>query len=370
VPQAPAVIRTVHDELLDRTIRHAVFLERYKKSLFLRLLDGLEDEGFDKVIAETTRHIARLNRMSRSRLTGELGRMTIANMVKDQREILKAAYTAARQKASAELIQFSITEAEWIRAAIRSTVPVTLDFSTPSKRVLRALVTQHPAHGKLVREWFDDLSDASHKRISQATRIGIARGESTDRIVRSLVGTKAEKFKDGVVQASRHQLDAAVRTIAADVSASAREETYKESGVVEAVQWVATLETSTCPICGGLDGRVFKVDEGPRPTIHPRCRCGTAPVLKSWKALGIDLAEAPEGTRAQMPGSRGVATEGTKFPDWLGRQSKEWQDENLGPTRARLFRSGRVQIKEFVDYSRTPPRLFTLDELRRREGLD
>jgi len=92
--------------------------------------------------------------------------------------------------------------------------------------------------------------------------------------------------------------------------------------------------------------------------------------LKSWKELGIDLQEAPEGTRAQMLGSKGVAMESTSYGEWLKKQPIEWQEEALGKTRARLFRTGQVSIDKFTDYSRTPPRLYTLEELRKREGLE
>jgi hypothetical protein len=57
-------------------------------------------------------------------------------------------------------------------------------------------------------------------------------------------------------------------------------------------------------------------------------------VVKSWKELGIDIAEMDASTRASMDGQ---VPEDTKYGDWLKRQSKARQDEVLGPVRAKLF---------------------------------
>ena len=52
---------------------------------------------------------------------------------------------------------------------------------------------------------------------------------------------------------------------------------------VEKYQFVAAWSDRTCPICMGLDGRIFKVSEAIRgvnqPDIHPQCRCTTIGVV-------------------------------------------------------------------------------------------
>jgi SPP1 gp7 family putative phage head morphogenesis protein len=94
--------------------------------------------------------------------------------------------------------------------------------------------------------------------------------------------------------------------------------------------------------------------------VH-NCRSTTIPVLKSWRQLGIDLGEAPAGTRASMDGQvAGTVTYG----DWLEQQTQERQDEALGPARARLFRAGRVTVEDLVARDGRP---LTLEELERLE---
>ena len=59
--------------------------------------------------------------------------------------------------------------------------------------------------------------------------------------------------------------------------------------------------------------------------------------------------------------------ERTTYAQWLKKQPAAVQDEVLGKTRGKLFRSGKVTIDRMID-----PRLrpLTLAELAEREGLD
>lgn len=95
--------------------------------------------------------------------------------------------------------------------------------------------------------------------------------------------------------------------------------------------------------------------------VH-NCRSRTLPYLKSWKELGIDLKEAPPGTRASMDGQVAAST---TFPKWLRRQPIAVQEEVLGVTRAKLFREG-MPIDRFIGRDLKP---LTLAQIRAREGL-
>jgi SPP1 gp7 family putative phage head morphogenesis protein len=59
--------------------------------------------------------------------------------------------------------------------------------------------------------------------------------------------------------------------------------TWKESGVVDGMRWMASEDELMCPICGDLAGKVDTLDgdfdgNGP-PPAHPRCRCYLQPVV-------------------------------------------------------------------------------------------
>lgn len=59
-------------------------------------------------------------------------------------------------------------------------------------------------------------------------------------------------------------------------------DTYKNSKAVQSVMYMATLETNTCDVCGGLDGRKFNIETAPRIPIHPNCRCCYIPIVDGY----------------------------------------------------------------------------------------
>jgi hypothetical protein len=96
--------------------------------------------------------------------------------------------------------------------------------------------------------------------------------------------------------------------------------------------------------------------------ITHNCRSTTVAVLKSWKEMGISLAEAPEGTRASMDGQVAAST---TYDKWLRGRSVEFQEDILGVAKAKLFRQGGLTLDKFVDRNGAE---YTLDELRKRES--
>ena len=62
------------------------------------------------------------------------------------------------------------------------------------------------------------------------------------------------------------------------IQTSIQEESYKASGI-EDYEYIA--EPSACPICGALNGKIFKLKEMEpglnAPNMHPFCKCSTAP---------------------------------------------------------------------------------------------
>lgn len=113
--------------------------------------------------------------------------------------------------------------------------------------------------------------------------------------------------------------------------------------------------------CQARDGTVYPVNSGPRPPAHPNCRSTTTYVLKSFKELGVDLPEFSESTRASMDGQ--VPAKLT-YNEWLKGKDAAFQNDVLGPTRAKLFRAG-MPVDRFVN--RAGDRL-TLDALRQRDA--
>ena len=112
-------------------------------------------------------------------------------------------------------------------------------------------------------------------------------------------------------------------------------------------------------MCMGRDGKTYPVDSGPRPPAHYRCR-STVTAKLDPKFAKPDLG----GTRKE--GKHDETTAQTTYNSWLKRQSKQMQSEILGKDRAKLFRSGKMNVSKFTD-----PRgvVYSLEQLRRLDPL-
>jgi SPP1 gp7 family putative phage head morphogenesis protein len=188
--------------------------------------------------------------------------------------------------------------------------------------------------------------------VRYAVQTGVQRGLTTDEIVRTLRGTRAGDFEDGLLSGSNvDQLRAMVRTAAAHASATTRAETFADLGV-EQYQFVATLDSKTSIICAANDGKVFEMGKGPMPPLHPNCRSSIVP----WTGREV-------GNRASVDGPVPAST---TFPDWLEGQPRSVQDEMLGPTRAAAWRAGDLTFAQMVGKDLQP---LSIDRLRQLDRI-
>jgi len=337
--------------LRDAAIRRRIRLERYSNNearRILALLKRVEDDLLRKM-AELEPGSAGLARAD-----------AIMDSVRDQ---ARQAFAQVQGVLSGDLLDLTEDEIESALASFRSAVPIDVLFAAPPAATVHAAALSRPFQGRLLREWMASLEESQGRRVRDAVRIGLVEGESIPAIMRRLRGTRANRFKDGVLEINRRSAEAVVRTAVTHTSNFARQRTFeRNANIVKSVQWVATLDGRTTPICRSRDGRVYPVDSGPRPPAHVGCRSVMAPVTKSFRELGLDIDEIPPGARASMNGQVPATT---TYNEWLATQSVEFQNEVLGPTRGRLFREGGITMDRFVN---NRGRLYTLEELRRREG--
>jgi hypothetical protein len=117
-----------------------------------------------------------------------------------------------------------------------------------------------------------------------------------------------------------------------------------------------------------LDGQAWDLD-GKRlkgttidfmaPPIHWNDRCVLSPVPKTFADIGLNIPEPKdEGQRAS---SLGPIPGKTTFDDYFGRLSKAQQDDQFGPTRAQMWRDGKITVRDLVSGT---GRELTLDEIR------
>lgn len=354
---------TVNEDLFNRGIRHAMLLEGLKDAEVARIAKFLGGDFRKDILARYM-----------SAPIGQASGLRYESLLDDIKRMSRGAMRTIEKDVVQTLNEVGGLSVSFAGDSLSEALPFAYNPSMPGPNMIRALVANEPVQGKLVTTWFKDLGQTMGSRVNQQITLGLTQGESVDQIIRRIRGTRAGRYMDGVIGATRRDVEAVVRTQMTHVSNKARERVYEANGeVIKGVQYVATLDARTTDICAGLDGRVFKPTEGPRPPLHIRCRSTTVPVTKSFKELGEEfksekLKGLPESrvnrVRASMDG---VQRQRNTYEKWLRGQPREFQDAVLGSKRAELFRDKRVHFTRFTNYGVFPPKELTAEELLQLE---
>lgn len=345
----------VNDDLLDRSIAHQIGLQRLSNGVvrqIIKLLNRVDDDIVRQIL-----------KYDPTAVSGSFAQKRLGKLLEAIWAINKEAYAVLAKEIDGELRGLAAYEAGFQRKMILSALAVEIDIVQPSASQLFAAVRARPFQGRFLREWYSGLEQAAQIRIRDAIRIGFVEGESIEAMARRIRGTRAQQYRDGILEINRRAAQMVVRTAVNHTANVARQELYRSNPkVVKKWQFCAVLDGRTTLTCASLDQKVFEVGKGPQPPRHPNCRSTSVPVTASWRDMGFDFDELPPSSRASM---NGQVAGGTTYGEWLRKQPVSVQDDVLGITKARLFRKGDLPIDRFVDRAGNE---LTLDELRRREA--
>ncbi len=137
-------------------------------------------------------------------------------------------------------------------------------------------------------DWWKSQDDALRFKFAGQMQEGYALGESVEDMVRRVRGTKKNGYTDGVMQTSRREAEALVRSSVQTISNSARLAGFESQGdIVKGVQWLSTLDRRTTSICMALNGLSWRFPDYepighaktfPGPTAHWNCFLEDTPV--------------------------------------------------------------------------------------------
>jgi len=349
---------SVNELLADAGVRHAIDLERYSNGVVQRivaLLNAADDDILRKLAAAiekggTATSVRRLEQL-----------------LVEVRTINVAAYRKLGRALTAELAEFVEYELEWQQGLFESTVPLAnvsgVGVATVEAATVHAAALARPFQGVLLKEALEGLETGRAQAIRDAVRMGVLEGDPLPAIVRRIKGTQALGYTDGLLQTSRHHVEALVRT-AVNHTANYTKQRHYEANSDLVKQWVftATLDSRVSVTCASLHGKKFPIGEGPMPPRHWNCRSVAAPVVKSWRELGIPIDEIPPGTRASMDGQ--VPADMT-FSKWLRSKPAAMQDDILGAARGRLFRANNIDVTRFTNNKGI---VYTIEQLKKRDA--
>lgn len=360
----------------DSTIRRQVGIERFKSGALRRIISLLNEVDADI--------IDRLDSIN-----GVRSRRRVEAVLREIRRINARAFQEILRRMGEEIEDFAEADAAFVTRSLNAALPDgvggAVNFLAPSEKLLFVAAendfNNHLVRGRTIRSWLDGIRSGDSKRIESAVRLGFTEGQSVDDIIRRFRGARQLRFRDGIREVTRRQLESLIRTSVQSASSQARDAVYEENNqLLKGVQWVATLDGRTTKICMSLDQKVFPVDSGPRPPAHFNCRSTTVPQIKSWRELGLNLSEPPAAMRPfvrstrrwrDIPrGERSLIDRGTvpgdlRYPQWLRRQHRDFVEDVMGVDKAKLFLDGDLAIDRFVDQGAL--REYSLEELRRRE---
>ncbi|MDR1301446.1 MAG: hypothetical protein LBK43_03130 [Treponema sp.] len=204
------------------------------------------------------------------------------------------------------------------------------------------------------KKYMDRLGEDVYQTWDSAVRTGYLLGTPSRQIVRDVLGSIPEN-DPGKMQKLRNSLEKNTHTMVASLAETARDAVYRENEqYFTGYQYVGTLDTRTCLVCGNRDGKRFKSLEGaPKLPAHHFCRCLYVPYIKGFEHI--------PGERAAMDGP---VDDKLTYKDWLARQDPVIQEEILGKYRYQAYKNG-VPVTFFVKNGNA----LTLDELRAKKVI-
>jgi hypothetical protein len=359
---------TANDEILDRAISHAVDTEKYSNSVVRKII-ALLNVSNERLAIELQ---AAILKAPKTRFNIE----RLESLLLSVNSLLKESFYLTNDQLQLELEDFTKYEVSFQAMTLQDALPAFVNVGTVTGEQVFAVAMSRPFQGVMLKDALNGISETTQRKIKQTISAGIIEGRTTDQIVREIIGTRANKYADGLMQKSRRDVEAVVRSSISHVAAYGREAVSKKNeDIIKAVKWLSTIDLRTSPECRIRDDKIYtpvthkpighKIPWIAAPgQLHWNCRSTSTFVLKSYKEMGIDI----EGdanistTRASLDGQ---IPSDKSYAEWIKQQSAARQDEVLGATRGKLLREGGLKMEDL--YSQKGQYL-TLEELRKKEA--
>lgn len=210
------------------------------------------------------------------------------------------------------------------------------------------------AGGMLVDQIFPNVSSTLRKKLENTIRDGVSNGQTTQEIVKRIKGTKALNYNDGILEATRKDITTEVRTARNHLANEAYSNIYKALGV-KYVKFLSTLDGRTSPICVLNSDKVYQADKPhPIPPLHRNCRSQLIPCDKDGNIDGMRPFVESDKPVSKIPkdqreGIIGQVDANTTFAEFFANADKTFQRNWLGPTRMKLYETGKYPITKFID---------------------
>jgi SPP1 gp7 family putative phage head morphogenesis protein len=180
------------------------------------------------------------------------------------------------------------------------------NFAKIDEDTLDAALTEDWHGSNFSKKVWDNYTDTLPSMLRESITRGVALGYGPDMLTKQ-IRTQFNNF-------SQYNVHRLINTELAHVVETATLNAYTENNINE-YEYMATLESHTCALCGNLDGQVFRTQDAQEglnyPVMHPHCRCDTAPYV-DW-----DWGEDDPGVWMRDPETgKGRTITSTDFNTW------------------------------------------------------
>jgi len=328
--------------IVDDYILHQIELEKVKNGIVAQVLNTLDDAN--KAIRKElykTKGVYTKKRYSEISLYLKEKSAALKKGVEDDIDVQ-------------DFIEYELAAQQ--RILKKHTGNVFASFVFPNARqVVSAALFKPLTDNTTFQSYLESISDQLFSTWDSAIRTGYLTGMTSQQICRQVLGTVAKNARvaeAGTIYTLRKSLTLNTRTALQAFASEARDKVYeKNDNMFSGYQWVATLDSRSCLVCGQLDGEIRKhIKDFPPTPLHHNCRCLKIPIIKGYEDLLYDGVR--ESENGEVDGK-------LTYSDWLERQSEEVQRDILGKSRYNLYKNGG-KISSFVDDGR----ILTLAELK------
>lgn len=368
--------KTVNEELRDDAIALSILALLFALGLSDRMLATLNSSAskLAALLRESLRDIKGIDSVASWR--------TIQKAVKAVTKARAKDWARAGRLFEKEIGGFakSLPELQARILASRTVALRTEKVTTPSAARVVTDALSKPVQGRTAAEWIAALERTEQQRITATIQAAVTAGEDVEAIVQRVVGSRAQRYVNGLLNANAIAMQTVARTVVNEtfnLGRRAVEEANRRIGTIEL--FVAILDSRTTKLCESLDGSVYYRGEGPQPPLHPNCRSSRivlldrAPIARAGLlasternivadyardndiAVVTDRESLPRGYRqafdvyrtARVERMVGSVPDVASYNDWMRGMPVDFQNFVLGEDRAIALRKGNLVLTRF-----------------------
>lgn len=272
--------------LLDRMLRHQIYLEGYKASHVDPWIDTL-----GKLITDFRYIFSRFDYENMREFT----RRELRNLTAQLNIAQTTRFTTFFDNLLKELQRFSRIEHQVAIGIMQSVTAIPAGIPKPDSLWARTLNEPIAATGDVLTGLGATVIASTAQTVARQVRTGYANGLTKNALANDIVGTASRNFRNGLIPKFQRWGAASINTAIQHVSATAVD--YLSSKLFDNYQWVSVLDERTSEICISRNGRIYSYATGPRPPAHPNCRSTIVPIaddptdMPTFKEWFLDQAE-------------------------------------------------------------------------------